>query len=51
MLGVGTAEDESGDELVEDDSIGNSSPVASEGMVVVDRKQKSLELAPESVDD
>ncbi|NJC56436.1 hypothetical protein BKA07_003074 [Brevibacterium marinum] len=51
MFGVGTAEDESGDELVEDDPIGNSSPVASEGVVVVDRGQKSFELAPERVDD
>lgn len=40
MFGLGSAEDESSDELVEDDPIGNSSPVASEGVTVVDRGQK-----------
>jgi hypothetical protein len=45
MFGVGTAEDESSDELVEDDPVGDSPPVASEGVAVVDRGQKSSELA------
>lgn len=51
MFGLGSAEDESSDELVEDDPIGNSSPVASKGVVVVDRGQRSFELAPERGDD
>ncbi len=51
MFGAGTAEDESGEDLVEDDPISNSPSVASEGVVVVDRGQKCLELALDRGDD
>ena len=51
VLGVRTAEHQPGDELVEDDPIPDPGSVTAQRMVIVNGREKCLELAEEGLDD